>query len=73
MFRAALAHTDVDKNQMIHVGDNPVDDIQGAAELGIATIWVNLGAQSVECPPATRVVHRLRDIPNAILEIDLSQ
>ena len=70
MFRAALAHTDVDENQMIHVGDNPVDDIQGAAELGIATIWVNLDGRNTESPPATRTVHRLRDIPNVIDEIE---
>lgn len=70
MFRAALAHTDVDESRMIHVGDNPVDDVKGAADLGIATIWVNLEGRSDESPPATRIVHRLKDIPNAIDEIE---
>lgn len=70
MFLAALAHAGVDTHQMIHVGDNPVDDIQGAADLGIATVWVNFEGRSTETPPATRVVHRLKDIPEAIAAID---
>jgi FMN hydrolase / 5-amino-6-(5-phospho-D-ribitylamino)uracil phosphatase len=72
MFRAALAHADVGENRMIHVGDNPVDDIQGAADLGIPTIWVNLEGRNTESPPATRIVHRLKDIPNAIDEIEIA-
>ena len=63
MFRAALLHNDVLEHQMIHVGDNPIDDIRGAADLGIPTIWVNFDARNPEAPPATRVVHRLKDIP----------
>jgi putative hydrolase of the HAD superfamily len=70
MFRAALTHASALPHQMIHVGDNPVDDIDGAAQLGIPTIWVNLDGRSEESPPATRVVHRLHDIPNAIREIE---
>src|SRR5262249_23557227 len=34
MFRAALTHASALPHQMIHVGDNPVDDIDGAAQLG---------------------------------------
>jgi len=70
MFRAALLHADVREHQMIHVGDNPIDDIRGAADLGISTIWVNFEARNPEAPPATRVVHRLKDIPGAIDEIE---
>ncbi len=70
MFHAALAHTDIEAHQMIHVGDNPIDDIRGAHDVGIATIWINLDGCNVESPPATRTVHRLRDIPNAIDEIE---
>ena len=70
MFRAALLHTCVMEHQMLHVGDNPIDDIRGAADLGIPTIWVNFEARNPEAPPATRVVHRLKDIPTAIDEIE---
>jgi putative hydrolase of the HAD superfamily len=70
IFRAALQYTDVAEHQMIHVGDNPIDDVRGAADLGIPTIWVNFDARNPETPPATRVVHRLKDIPTAIDEIE---
>jgi len=73
MFRAALAHTAAQPHQMIHIGDNPVDDIDGAAQLGIPTIWVNLDRRSDEAPAATRIVHRLHDIPRAIAEIESAQ
>ena len=68
---ATLAHTNIRAHQMIHVGDNPIDDIQGAHDIGIATIWVKLtDTDSVEATPATRVVHRLKDIPDAVAQIE---
>jgi FMN hydrolase / 5-amino-6-(5-phospho-D-ribitylamino)uracil phosphatase len=70
MFRAALLHSDAHEHQMIHIGDNPIDDIRGAADLGIPTIWVNFDARNREAPPATRIVHRLKDIPTAIEQIE---
>ncbi len=73
IFRAALAHVGAETHQMVHVGDHPIDDVQGASALGIATIWVNFDAKSDATPPATRVVHRLRDIPEAIAAIDASR
>ena len=71
MFLAALAHADVGANQMIHIGDHPVGDIQGAGDLGIATIWVNLAQDRYpDAPAAPQIVHRLVDIPNAIALIE---
>jgi HAD superfamily hydrolase (TIGR01549 family) len=71
IFRAALSHTCVAAHQMIHIGDNLVDDIQGAAELGIATIWVNLNeAAHPDSPAASRTVTALKAIPKAIAAIE---
>jgi FMN hydrolase / 5-amino-6-(5-phospho-D-ribitylamino)uracil phosphatase len=71
MFRAALSHAGVPAEAMIHVGDHPIDDIQGAAQLGIHTIWVNLSdAEYPDAPPPTRVVQRLVAIPEAIAAIE---
>jgi FMN hydrolase / 5-amino-6-(5-phospho-D-ribitylamino)uracil phosphatase len=71
MFNAALAYTRIRAQQMIHIGDNPIDDIQGAHDVGIATIWVQLtNALSGDATPATRVVNRLKDIPDAIAQIE---
>lgn len=74
IFRAALNHTGVAASQMIHIGDNPVDDIQGAAELGIATIWVNLNDAAYPAGPvANSVVQQLAAIPRAIETIEAAR
>jgi 2-haloalkanoic acid dehalogenase type II len=70
MFEAALNRTGVAPDAMVHVGDHPVDDIAGAAALGIHTIWVN--RRGVDYPadaPATRTAADLRDVPRIIAEL----
>jgi putative hydrolase of the HAD superfamily len=42
IFMAALLAGEVSAGEAVHVGDDPVRDIQGAAEAGLRTIWVNL-------------------------------
>lgn len=81
MFERALARANVTPAQAVHVGDHPVDDIQGATAVGMATIQV-----AHATPPATprswldrsqsagghptgapaATVTTLRDLPNAI-------
>jgi putative hydrolase of the HAD superfamily len=74
IFRAALAHAGVAADAMIHIGDHPVDDVQGARDLGIHTIWVNLTAAAwPDAPPPTRVVEHLTAIPAAIAAIEREQ
>jgi putative hydrolase of the HAD superfamily len=71
MFRAALEHTSTMPAQVVHVGDNPLDDVHGAAQLGIATIWVKRGDAPDALPSApTRVVARLADVPSALTAIE---
>ena len=41
MFEQALERLELSPDQVIHVGDNPDDDIVGAQKLGIHTVWVN--------------------------------
>lgn len=42
MFLAALKKAEVAPQQALHIGDHPVDDIQGAQAVGMKTLWVNL-------------------------------
>jgi putative hydrolase of the HAD superfamily len=71
MFHAALEHTGAKPEQVVHVGDHPVDDIQGASQLGMHTIWVNLSGEAL--PPGTPKpsdeVARVHDIPTAVSRI----
>lgn len=71
MFHAALEHCEVTADQVIHIGDNLVDDIQGAASIGIHTIWTNHGNHPLEDAthqPSETVSH-LNDLPGAVENI----
>ncbi|MDZ7842581.1 MAG: HAD family hydrolase [Gammaproteobacteria bacterium] len=41
MFQAACEHLGLIPAQVLHIGDHPVQDILGAARLGMKTVWVN--------------------------------
>lgn len=71
MFEAALERTGRKAGEMVHIGDHPIDDIEGAAGVGAHTIWVNLNqAPFTGAGPATAVVTSLTDIPAAIESIE---
>ena len=70
MFRAALAHANIAPEHSVHVGDHLIDDIEGAAAVGMHTLWVNFSGQ----PPNSSVapsaeVARLAELPQAISEL----
>ncbi len=72
MFRAALAQARAQASQMIHIGDQPLDDIEGASRLGIPSVWANF--TGADFPPDYRrptfTVTRLADIPAKLREYD---
>lgn len=41
MFNVALLQAGVSPNEAVHVGDDPVNDVEGAAAVGMKTVWVN--------------------------------
>jgi len=65
MFEAALERTGVAATRAVHVGDHPVDDIQGAREVGMFTIWVNRAGTENNVNASFEVSH-LEEIPAAI-------
>lgn len=64
MFEQALARANAAPAEAVHVGDHPVNDIQAAQAVGMATIQVDM-AQTPDAAP-TATVTRLRDLPAAI-------
>ena len=66
MFHAALADAGVNAEQAVHIGDHLVDDIEGAAAVGMHTIWVNFDASPQEDVNPTVEVSALADLPAAI-------
>jgi FMN hydrolase / 5-amino-6-(5-phospho-D-ribitylamino)uracil phosphatase len=71
MFHAALQQAGVAPAQIVHVGDNPEHDIQGARAVGMRTVWMN--ARGMEWPggeKADREIDNLLQLPEAISSIE---
>ena len=67
MFEKMLQKTGARPDQVIHVGDHPEHDIQGAQQAGLHSLWVNLKAERWPGgEPATLEVSCLSEIPGAI-------
>jgi len=41
LFQAALTRTGCQAEQAVHVGDHPIDDMEGAHACGFRTVWAN--------------------------------
>ncbi|MDG2412148.1 MAG: HAD family hydrolase [Halioglobus sp.] len=70
MFQAALNETGVRADQIIHVGDDPDHDVQGANAIGMRSVWVNLRGKA--WPGGTRADEEIDDLqalPSAIARI----
>ncbi len=70
MFEAALQHAGVAARQIVHVGDNPEHDIEGARAMGMHTVWMN--SQGQDWPGGDRAdqeIDNLLQRPDAIRRI----
>ena len=72
MFEKVSQITEVSPQNSVHIGDNLVDDIEGAANANFFSIWVNLKAETLKTGDATpsRIVEHLSEIPAAISSLD---
>ncbi len=75
LFEAALSHTGAAPHEVAHIGDHPIDDIAGAADLGLHTIWFNGPVQQSmrEEPataPATVEITHLDELVDAVERIE---
>ena len=66
MFERALARANAAPAEAVHVGDHPVNDIQAAQAVGMATIQVDMAQTPSGAPNAPTTIARLRDLPAAI-------
>lgn len=70
MFEQMLDQNQLRPEQVIHIGDNPHHDIEGAKNAGLWTIWVNLDDRSwPDGEPADQNVTCLSAIPDAVERI----
>ncbi|PCJ86467.1 MAG: hypothetical protein COA54_08530 [Thiotrichaceae bacterium] len=60
--------TQVDAQQMVHIGDHPLQDVSGAKSAGVYAIWLNRLQQNwplEDCVPDATIVN-LHELPDAI-------
>ena len=72
MFEKVSQITKVPPQNSVHIGDNLVDDIEGAANANFLSIWVNLKAETLKTGDAapSRIVENLSEIPAAISSLE---
>lgn len=63
VFQAACEHLELEPQQVLHIGDHPVQDILGAAQIGMKTVWINrTGAKWENEPGADHEVTSLERV-----------
>ena len=72
MFLDALGRAKALPVEAIHVGDHLIDDIQGSADVGMYTIWVNLKnhPRKADSTNPNSTVSRVGDVPAAVAAIE---
>jgi putative hydrolase of the HAD superfamily len=67
IFEAALERAGVCAEQVVHVGDDPENDVRGAAAVGMRTVWVNPALRPWPGgPEPDAVVHSLAELAGAV-------
>jgi putative hydrolase of the HAD superfamily len=67
IFEAALERAGVDAAQVVHVGDDPDNDVRGAAAMGMRTVWVNPGLRPWPGGPAPDAeIRSVAELPGAV-------
>ena len=60
----------IEADEMIYVGDNPVNDIEGASSAGCKTIWMKCKSPLIECKiPPDETVLSIEEVPFAVEKI----
>lgn len=65
IFEEALRVSGLERDRVVHVGNDPVTDIRGASEAGLDTVFVDRSG-AVEAPGATYVIPHLGGLPEIV-------
>jgi putative hydrolase of the HAD superfamily len=66
IFEEALRASGISRDRVVHVGNDPITDVQGASRAGLDTVLVDRRS-TIEAPEASFVVSDLNSLP-AIVE-----
>lgn len=71
IFAQTLAKAGCEAHEVVHVGDNLLEDIDGAKDAGWNTVWVNIAGEDTPATPNyTATISHLSELPGVIAEID---
>ena len=62
MFLEAMHRAEISPDRAVHVGDHPIDDIEGANRVGMHSIWVNFDGKTDRVPAHATVT----DLPSLV-------
>ncbi len=70
-FETALNRAELDASEILHIGDDPHRDIQGAFDAGIRSVWLNRTGQAWQhdAYQADRQIESLAALPETLREI----
>ena len=73
-FEAVLDRAELDVSEILHIGDDPMRDIQGAFDAGIRSVWVNRTGQAwqAEDYQADHQIESLADLPEILREMQVN-
>ncbi|MGH1335907.1 MAG: HAD family hydrolase [Aureispira sp.] len=63
LFQRILEQEQLQPEQLLYVGDDPINDIVAPAELGIATCWVSHNREWNQSITADHVIEQVLDLP----------
>ena len=70
IFLAALKETKVKSNEFVYVGDDMVNDIDGAKNVGMTTVWKKNNARHLNGNTVPdKIIDHIGALPKAIQEI----
>lgn len=71
LFQRALLHTGVQPQEMVYVGDHPVNDVDSANQVGLFTVWARSAASGPrgETKPDKTIDH-ISELPAVLAELD---
>ena len=70
IFLAALQQTKVDKHEFVYVGDDMVNDIDGAKNVGMTTVWKKNYARQIDGNTIPdKIIDKIDALPRAIQEL----
>ncbi|MCU7835329.1 MAG: HAD family hydrolase [gamma proteobacterium symbiont of Taylorina sp.] len=69
VFKSLLAAYQLHPEEVIHIGDDPITDIQGAQQLGIRAIWLNRNKKKwpEEINPPFIEIYQLKQLPELLI------